>query len=85
MHKFVIYKDVPVIIERKMMHVRKIGGRIYGSFCKDYGDIPVVVFNEETKQFEPVLNSRGKGYAGRNRKMHRNAKRKSIKHKGKWQ
>lgn len=83
MHKFVVYKDVPATIEIKMWHVRKIGGTPRRSFIKDVGDVPVMVYNEETKTFVPVDNTRGNGYAGRNRKMYRNKKNKKPRY-GKW-
>lgn len=62
MHQFVIYKDVPLIVEDK-------------SGNKFLGDVPIVRWNEVTKNFEPVVNTRGNGYAGRNRQKHRNTKR----------
>lgn len=58
-HGFVIYRDVPVICKDRF-------GRKY------LGDVPVVRLNDITKIFEPVINTRGYGYAGRDRLCYRN-------------
>lgn len=79
MHKMVIFKSVPQLIQVKIPHVYNVGGKVRGGFCKDWGDVPCATFNEETKKFEAVENNRGAGYAGRNRKMHRNKKLYSRK------
>lgn len=57
-HQFVVYCDVPVICEDKQ-------GKKY------LGDIPVVRYNEITKTFENVVNTRGRGYGGRTRIKYR--------------
>ena len=62
----IFYKTVPVKIKRKMIHIRKIGGKIYNSIITDYGEIPSVRYNEKTKKFEDVVNTRGNAYAKRN-------------------
>jgi hypothetical protein len=68
---FTIYKDVPVVIQHKCWHVHKIKGINHNDFTEDYGDIPIVTFNEITKKFEDVVNNRGYGYAARKRKCYR--------------
>lgn len=57
-HEFVIYRSVPVIIEDR--HGRK-----------DYGDVPVVRYNEITRKFEDVVNPRGNAYGARRRMRYR--------------
>jgi hypothetical protein len=57
-HEFVIYQNVPLIIQDEQ-------GK------KSYGDVPVIRFNQITKKFEEVINTRGKGYAGRHRMKYR--------------
>lgn len=57
-HQFVIYRDVPIIIEDR--HGRK-----------DYGDIPVARYNEITGKIEAVDNPRGNAYAARKRQRYR--------------
>lgn len=57
-HEIVIYRSVPVICKDKHGH-------------RFYGDIPVVRLNTVTDQLESVANTRGMGYAGRNRIKHR--------------
>ena len=47
----IFYKTVPVKIKRKMIHNRKIGGKIYNSIITDYGEIPSVRYNEKTKKW----------------------------------
>jgi|PlaIllAssembly_1097288.scaffolds.fasta_scaffold1342242_1 hypothetical protein len=58
-HQFVVYRDVPVICEN-------------AAGVKYLGDIPVIRYNEITKIFESVVNTRGYGYAGRDRLCYRN-------------
>lgn len=67
----VIWKDVPVPIIHKTLHVRRIGGKLRHSFIKDYGDVPVIRYNEVTKKFEEVVNIRGNAYAARKRLKYR--------------
>lgn len=75
----VIWKDIRVKIRHKCQHVKKIGGRLYNAFVLDHGDIPCVRFNEDTKQFEEVVNNRGRAYAARKRQMYReNKKREAV-------
>lgn len=54
----IIYRDVPVIYEDRQ-------GRKY------YGDVPVVRFNEITRQLEAVVNTRGNAYGARLRQCYR--------------
>lgn len=77
----VIYKDIPsVVIEAKIWHIHKIGGKLHRDFTKDCGDIPVCNYNEITKEFEDVVNSRGYAYAHRNsKKFRKNKSDKFIK------
>lgn len=62
----VIYKSIPVRIRKKMSFVTKIGGKARFGFCSDWGDVPVARFNDITNKIEPVVNTRGWGYANRN-------------------
>jgi len=71
----IIWKDIPVRIKHKAIHVRKIGGRLRRSFIHDYGDIPVARFNSRTKKFEEVVNHRGRAYAARKRMKYRKKRR----------
>ena len=71
----IIWKDVPVRIYRKTTHVKKIGGRLYRSFIHDYGDLPIIRFNEKTNKFEEVVNRRGTAYAARNRSKYKRKRR----------
>lgn len=71
----VIWKDIPVRIKHKILHCKKIGGKLYKSFIMDYGDIPVGRYNEQTGQWEEVVNPRGKAYAARRREKYRRKKR----------
>ena len=66
----VIWKDVGVVINEKQVHIRKIGGRLFNSFIKTYGDIPVVIFGDAGKVID-VVNTRGRAYAARRRKAFR--------------
>lgn len=67
----VFWKDVPVPIVNKESHIRKIGGKVYNSFIKTFGDIPVLRHNPITNKFEEVENKRGKAYAARKRLKYR--------------
>lgn len=64
-HEFVIWRDVPEVV----VHNEK-GERDF-----DAADIPCVRYNEQTKQFEPVINHRGRAYAARKRMKYRNKRR----------
>jgi 4-hydroxy-3-methylbut-2-enyl diphosphate reductase IspH len=77
----IIWKDVYVIIRHKIIHIKKIGGRLYKSFIDDFGDIPVDNFNEQTNKSEKVLNTRGLSYAARNRLKYRKSKYLKNKYK----
>ena len=72
----VIYKSVPNIIITKMYACKQVGKQLRCGrmFVKDFGDIPVLRYNEQTKKFEEVDNCRGFGYASRNAKRYRNKK-----------
>jgi len=74
----IIWKDVPVPITIKMVHIRKIGGKTYNAFIKDFGDVPVGVYNNITKQFMQVDNARGNAYAARKRLKYRKNKNKDC-------
>jgi len=71
----IIWKDVHVRLKQKVIHCRKIGGRIFNSFIDDYGDIPVLRYNDVTKKFEAVENLRGTAYAARKRLKYRKNKK----------
>lgn len=79
---FTIYRDVPVPIRHKIWHIHKFGGILHKDFTKDFGDIPIITKNHITGLFELVVNTRGYGYACRNRKCFRKRKTfwKSKKH-----
>lgn len=70
----VIWKDIPVLFKDKILHCKKIGGKLYKSFIVDYGDIPIARYNEKTKKWEEVANNRGKAYAARKRQKYRGRK-----------
>lgn len=61
-HNMVIYRDVYVPYVKK-------DGKVYA------GDVPVSNWNSITKKNEPVVNTRGKAYAARNRLSYRNSKK----------
>lgn len=62
----VIYKGTKHWVKRKILHVRKIGGRVCRGFCWDEGDVPALRFNEITGKVEEVVNPRGNAYSLRN-------------------
>lgn len=72
----VIYTEVDVLIKVKIRHQKlsalyKRNKRKGIGWCLDNGDIPNCVFNNITKNFEPVENNRGLAYAYRNRLQYR--------------
>ena len=67
----VIWRDTPVLIKHKCIHIKKIGGKTHNSFIIDYGDVPVGSINAITGKFEPCINHRGYGYAARKRMKYR--------------
>ena len=73
---FPIFKTIPVPIIHKCAHVRKIGGRLYYSFIKDYGEIPVVIL--EINKIIAVENTRGNAYAARKRLKYRKTKKQLL-------
>jgi len=62
----IFWKDIGVVIHRKMLHCRKACGKTYLGIIKTLGDLPMGRFNEVTQKFEPVENRRGRAYATRN-------------------
>lgn len=72
----VVWALTPLKIFSKMWNVAKAGKRPHFSICEDNGDIPVGSFNEQTKQWEPVVNNRGNAYAARNRQKYRKNKKR---------
>lgn len=75
MRDLVVYRDVPVVIRKKVWHTTKPGGRRRRGFCRNLGDIPVASYNSETTKFEEVVNLRGNAYALRNAlKYHKKVK-----------
>lgn len=79
-NSLVIWNDVNVPVKRKMYHQKrsslyKHNKRRGIGFCWDNGDIPVVVFNDITKQFEQVVNNRGLAYASRNQLRYQKGKK----------
>jgi len=69
-----IWQDIAVPIRIKSWHIHKIGKRVHRDFTNDYGDVPVATFNDTTKQFEAVVNTRGRAYAARKRLKYRKRK-----------
>lgn len=67
----VFYRDVLVPIVRKEFIIRKVGGRTFHKFINSFGDLPAANMNLTTGKMEEVVNTRGFGYAGRNRLKHR--------------
>lgn len=62
---FVIWRDVPVLVTEKKMHIHSLKEHGHKDFCTDFGDIPVARFNLENDKLEPVDNHRGLAYAKR--------------------
>ena len=62
---FVMWKDVPIRIYHKIFHIHKINKKYHKDFTYDWGDIPLMRLNLITNKFEPVINTRGYGYARR--------------------
>lgn len=73
-----IYRDTAVPIIHKIVHVHRKGQtgftHAHRNFTKDFGEIPIGSFNEETQKFEPCVNTRGRAYAARNRRIYLNKK-----------
>lgn len=42
------------------------------------GDVPVARYNTQTKQWERVVNKRGRAYGARNRLMHREKSKQLV-------
>jgi len=70
----VIWQSVPVLIRDKVIHCKKIGGKLFKSFITDYGEVPIARYNMQTKKWEEVENNRGKAYAARRRQKYRRRK-----------
>lgn len=68
--RLTIWKDVPVKIKIKCMHIHKIGKKLHNDFCLTYGDIPIGEITN-TNIVEPTINNRGKAYAARKRLKYR--------------
>lgn len=75
-------RDTPVLTKQKLIHIRKLGGRVYKRFIIDNGDIPVGQLNRITGKIEPVDNPRGLAYAARNRLKYRKNKKKALLNNG---
>jgi len=78
-----IYKDVNMITIQKIEHYRKrVRRKLFKkSFCKEFGDIPVLYFNEKTNSNSVVDNRRGYAYALRNALRYKKAKQIKRKYK----
>ncbi len=63
---FTIWRDVPIICKDRH-------GKYY------YGDVPVGVIGVKPQGYFVVENTRGHGYAGRNRMKYRNRKNRPNK------
>jgi hypothetical protein len=66
-----IWRDIGVRIFHKIPHIKKIGGKTFNSFTRDFGDVPVFYWNTITKKAEAVVNPRGRAYAARRRFKYR--------------
>lgn len=73
----VIYRDVPVIIMETLYKTNRVKSR--KKLSRMYGDVPICVFNSETKQLEAVVNNRGNAYANRRAKRYWKNKKKAYK------
>ena len=73
-----VYRDTPVLTKQKMIHIRKLRGRLYNSFIIDNGDIPVGQINRITGLLEHVDNPRGLAYATRHRLRFRKTKKERL-------
>jgi hypothetical protein len=74
MNEFTIYRDIAVPVVAKIVHIRRIGGRLRRALVRTWGDIPVGTLNRLTGKIMDVENSRGRAYAARNRAAYRRAK-----------
>lgn len=74
----VFWRDVPVKVRDKVWHIHKFGGKVHRNLCTGFGEIPVASFNEETNKLEPVVNSRGYGYAKRRDLKFRKTRRQKL-------
>ena len=79
----VISTFVNIKINVKMLNqsrhsLYKRNKRLRRSFCTDYGDLPVYNVNEQTRVWEPVVNSRGVAYALRNQLRYRKSKKEKL-------
>ena len=63
-----IWKDINVLYRAKENHIsrrsRRRARRAFGVFC---GEIPLAVYNDETREWMAVDNHRGRSYAARRR------------------
>lgn len=73
MNEITIYRDIAVPVVAKIVHIRKIGGRLRRAFVRTWGDIPVGTLNRLTGKIMDVENPRGRAYAARNRAAYRRA------------
>jgi hypothetical protein len=71
MNEITIYRDIAVPVVAKIVHIRKIGGRLRRAFVRTWGDIPVGTLNRLTGKIMDVENPRGRAYAARNRASYR--------------
>lgn len=71
---WVIWRDVPIVIQEKGPYFDMKKNRSRFGFYKTLGDIPIAIYNPETKKFESVDNQRGYAYALRRAKRYRKKK-----------
>lgn len=74
MNEITIYRDIAVPVVAKIVHIRKIGGRLRRAFVRTWGDLPIGTLNRITGKIMDVENPRGRAYAARNRAAYRHAK-----------
>jgi len=71
MNEITIYRDIAVPVVAKIVHIRKIGGRLRRAFVRTWGDLPIGTLNRITGKIMDVENPRGRAYAARNRASYR--------------
>ena len=75
MNEITIYRDIAVPVVAKIVHIRKIGGRLRCAFVRTWGDLPIGTLNRITGKIMDVENPRGRAYAARNRAAYRRTNR----------
>ena len=71
MNEITIYRDIVVPVVAKIVHIRKIGGRLRRAVVRTCGDLPIGTLNRITGKIMDVENPLGRAYAARNRASYR--------------